>query len=105
VPFAGARDVVQVGAYDGWFRSLFIVVERNDIQLFNLVATYGNGEKEGFDTRLDFAADSRSPRPPFGRGETAHQVGCLRIQDCRKLAGWAGARRSLWAEVTAGRFL
>jgi hypothetical protein len=69
VPFSGARDVVQVGAYDGWFRSLFIVVEKNDIQLFNLVVTYGNDEKEGFDTRLDFAADSRSHALPLEGGK------------------------------------
>ena len=60
VPFLGDHDVLQVGTTEGWFRSLFIVVRDNDIQLYDVVVTYGNGEREHFDTRLDFSADSRS---------------------------------------------
>jgi hypothetical protein len=84
--FAGVRNVVQVGTYDGWFKSLLIVVQTDDSQLVNLVVTHGKGEKEGFDTMLDFAADYRSRAVPL-EGEAAHQVVCLRMQDCRKLAG------------------
>jgi len=69
VPFKGDHDVIQVGGYEGFFKSLFFVVEKNDVQIFNLVVTYGNGEKERFDTRLSFSADSRSRSLPFDGGK------------------------------------
>ncbi len=60
VTFRGDHDVIQVGTGQGFFRGLLIVVRDNDMQLYNLVVVYGNGERERFDTRLDFSADSRS---------------------------------------------
>jgi len=68
VAFKADHDVIQVGAYEGLFTSLFFVVEKNDIQIYNLVVTYGNGERERFDTRLNFAADTRSRSLPFDGG-------------------------------------
>ena len=61
--------MIRVGAYEGFFKALFFVVEKNDIQLFNLVVTYGNGERERFDTRLNFVADTRSRTLPFEGGK------------------------------------
>ena len=69
VAFKADHDVIQVGAYEGFFRSLFFVVEKNDIQIFNLVVTYGNGEREKLDTRLNFTADSRSRSITFDGGK------------------------------------
>lgn len=69
VAFKADHDVIEVGAYEGFFRSLFFVVEKNDIQLYNLVVTDGNGERERFDTRLNFAADTRSRSLPFDGGK------------------------------------
>ena len=60
VAFKADHDVVQVGPYQGFFRSLYFVVEKNDIEIFNIVITYGNGERERLETRLVFNADSRS---------------------------------------------
>ena len=60
VTFRADHDVIQVGTGQGFFRGLLFVVKDNDIQLYNLVVIYGNGERERFDTRLDFAADTRS---------------------------------------------
>ncbi|MGA2642141.1 MAG: hypothetical protein ABSG21_14710 [Spirochaetia bacterium] len=60
VPFRGDHDVIEVGDYDGFFRSLVLVVENNDVELFNLVVVYGNGERERIDTRLIFREGSRS---------------------------------------------
>jgi hypothetical protein len=37
-----------------------LVVENNDVELFNLVVVYGNGERERIDTRLIFREGSRS---------------------------------------------
>ena len=62
VPFAGDHDVLQVGGDAGRFSSLFFVVEKNDIELYDMVVTYGNGVKKKFDTRLNCSADSRSRR-------------------------------------------
>ena len=69
VAFKADHDVIEVGTYEGFFRSLFFVVEKNDIQIHNLVITYGNGERERFDTRLNFSADSRSRSLTFDGGK------------------------------------
>lgn len=58
--FKADHDVVEVGAREGTFRSLIIVVEKNDIELFNIAVAYGNGEREAFPTRLVFREGSRS---------------------------------------------
>jgi hypothetical protein len=60
VDFKADHDVIGVGAYNGTFRSLSFVVEKNDIELFNLVIVYGNGEREKFATRLIFREGTRS---------------------------------------------
>jgi hypothetical protein len=60
VDFKGDHDTIQVGKDQGFFRALFFVVENNGIELFNLEVVYGNGEREKFDTRLNFGEDSRS---------------------------------------------
>jgi len=69
VAFKADHDVIQVGPYEGFFKSLFFVVEKNDIQIYNLVVTYGNGEKERFETRLNFGEDSRSRSLAFNGGK------------------------------------
>jgi hypothetical protein len=60
VDFHADHDVIPVGAYDGWFKDIVFWVERNNIEIFNLVVTYGNGERERFDTRFVFDAGTRS---------------------------------------------
>lgn len=60
VTFTADHDVVEVGAKEGQFRSLVIVVEKNDVEIFNVVVEYGNGQREAFDTRLVFHEGSRS---------------------------------------------
>ena len=69
VAFKADHDVIQVGRYEGLFRSLFFAVEKNDIQIHNIVITYGNGERERVDTRLNFSADSRSRAVAFEGGK------------------------------------
>jgi len=60
VDFHADHDVISVGSYEGWFKDIVVWVERNNIEMFNLVVTYGNGEKERFDTRLVFDEGTRS---------------------------------------------
>jgi hypothetical protein len=60
VNFKADHDVIEVGNYEGFFRSLYFVVEKNDVEIFNIVVVYGNGERERIDTRLVFREGSRS---------------------------------------------
>jgi hypothetical protein len=69
VDFKADHDVIPVGAYEGLFKSLVFVVEKNDVEIFNIVLTYGNGERQKIDTRLVFSADSRSRVIQFDGGK------------------------------------
>ena len=60
VNFKADHDVIEVGTYEGFFRSLYFAVEKNDVEIFNIVVVYGNGERERIDTRLVFREGSRS---------------------------------------------
>jgi hypothetical protein len=60
VDFRADHDVISVGNYEGFFRAISFQVEKNDIELFNLVVVYGNGEREKIGTRLVFHEGSRS---------------------------------------------
>jgi hypothetical protein len=60
VNFKADHDVIGVGAYNGTFRALYFEVEKNDVELFNIVVVYGNGDREKFDTRLIFREGTRS---------------------------------------------
>jgi hypothetical protein len=60
VDFKSDHDVINVSSAEGLFRSLYFVVEKNDLEVFNLLVVYGNGEKEKLDVRLMFKAGSRS---------------------------------------------
>ena len=54
------HDVIHVGRRDGRFREIMIVVERAPIELFDLVVTFGNGERFEPRMRLVFGPDTRS---------------------------------------------
>ena len=69
VAFKADHDVVQVGRYEGNFRSLIIVVEKNDIELYNVVVVYGNGERDKFKTRYVFRGGTRSRDMQFAAGQ------------------------------------
>jgi len=69
VDFHADHDVIRVGPVEGWFKDIVVFVEKNNIEIFNLVVTYGNGERQQFDTRLNFGADSRSRSLPLEGGK------------------------------------
>jgi predicted small secreted protein len=69
VNFKADHDVIGVGGYDGVFRSLYFVVEKNSIEIFNVVVTYGNGEKQRLETRMVFNEGSRSRTISFDGGK------------------------------------
>jgi hypothetical protein len=60
VDFHADHDMIPVGAYDGWFRSIVFWVEKNNIEVFNLMITYADGQREKIETRLVFDEHSRS---------------------------------------------
>ncbi len=69
VDFHADHDVIQVGTYDGWFKNIGFWVERNNIEVFNVVVTYGDGEREKIDTRLIFNEGTRSRMIQLARKE------------------------------------
>lgn len=60
VDFRAEHDAIGVGGYDGWFRAFSFEVERNNIELFDMVIIYGDGQRERIGTRLIFDAGTRS---------------------------------------------
>lgn len=60
VDFNVDHDMIAVRNNQDSFRSLFFLVENNDIELFNLVVDFVNGERQAVDTRLVFNEGSRS---------------------------------------------
>jgi len=54
------RDVIAVGAREGTYRRIMIVVERNPIEMFDVVVTFGDGTQFAPHTRAVFNPQSRS---------------------------------------------
>jgi hypothetical protein len=69
VDFRADHDEFNVGIDDGLFKSLYFVVEKNDIEIQNLTIVYGNGEREKIGTRLVFTEGSRSRLVDLRGGE------------------------------------
>jgi hypothetical protein len=60
VGIRASHDAIMVGRYEGSFSALVFKVENNDIELFDIVVTYADGQRDRLDTRLVFAAETRS---------------------------------------------
>ncbi|HUW42258.1 MAG TPA: hypothetical protein VMV90_14725 [Rectinemataceae bacterium] len=60
VDFRANHDLIRVGHHEGFFRSLVFEVQRNNIEIFNIVVTYGDGRRERLDTRMAFDSGTRS---------------------------------------------
>jgi len=54
------HDVLPVGRADGRFREIMIVVERAPVEIYDLVVTFGNGERYEPRTRMVFGRDTTS---------------------------------------------
>jgi hypothetical protein len=88
------HDVIPVGRRDGRFHEIMIVVERAPIELFDLVVTFGNGERWEPHTRMVFGAESTSRKIDLpGRTRIIQRV------DFRygNLVAGAQAKVELWA--------
>src|SRR5262245_11859121 len=54
------HDVIHVGRRDGRFREIMLVVERAPVEIYDVIVTFGNGERFEPRMRLAFGADTRS---------------------------------------------
>ena len=54
------HDTLEVGADEGRYSKLTFVVEDSDLEMFDIVVKFGNGEKVSIDTRLTFKEGSRT---------------------------------------------
>ncbi|HET6149978.1 MAG TPA: hypothetical protein VFH68_20730 [Polyangia bacterium] len=54
------RDVITVGAREGRYRRIMIVVEHSALEMFDVVVTFGDGTRFSPPTRHVFSADTRS---------------------------------------------
>jgi hypothetical protein len=87
------HDAIPIGRRDGQFREIMIVVERAPVEIFDLVVTFGNGERYEPRTRLVFGPDSTSRSIDLPGGARF-----IRRVDFRygNLAGGTRAKVELW---------
>jgi hypothetical protein len=88
------HDVIGVGRADGKFNSIMIVVENAPVEVFDMVVTFGDGERFEPKTRLVFGPDSTSRMIDLpGHNRVIRRV------DFRygNLAGGGQAKVELWA--------
>ena len=67
----GGREVheaIPVGRADGLFTSVMIVVENAPVEMYNIVITYGEGQRQEIPTRLTFGPNSTSRQIPLEGG-------------------------------------
>jgi hypothetical protein len=60
ITFLAERDDVLVGAAKGMFSRLVFEVEENDLEMFKVVVSFGNGKSEEIEVRHLFREGSRS---------------------------------------------
>ncbi|MCC7509899.1 MAG: hypothetical protein IT464_11025 [Planctomycetes bacterium] len=60
VDYGADKDTIDVGASEGRFVAIVISVTDGDLEMWNVVIEFANGEKESPDTRLNFDEKERS---------------------------------------------
>jgi len=89
------RDVIPVGAGDGTFRRIMIVVEHSALQMDDVVVNFSDGSRFSPTTRLMFAENSRSQVIDLPGNRRA-----IRSVEFRygNLPGGGRAQAELWAQ-------
>lgn len=87
------HDIIHVGRRDGRFHELMIVVERAPIELYDMVVTFGNGDRFEPHNRLVFGADTTSRRIDLPGGARIVQRVDFRYGN---LVAGAQAKVELW---------
>jgi hypothetical protein len=87
------HDAIHVGRKDGQFHEIMVVVERAPVEIFDLIVTFGNGERYEPHTRLVFGPDSTSRNIDLPGGARY-----IKRVDFRygNLGGGAQAKVELW---------
>lgn len=60
VDFKAERDVIPVTVKEGRFKRLLFKVEGNDLEIFKIIVTYGNGAPDELPVKLIFDQGDRS---------------------------------------------
>jgi len=87
------HDVIHVGRRDGRFREIMLVVERAPVDIYDVVVTFGNGERWEPHLRMVFGADTRTRTIDLPGGSRAIQRVDFRYGNV--IAG-ARAKVELW---------
>jgi hypothetical protein len=89
------RDVITVGAREGHYRRMMIVVENSALEMFDVMVTFGDGEHFSPTTRHIFSANTRSHTIDFPGNERVIRTVEFRYGN---LPGGGRARAELWAQ-------
>ena len=89
------RDVIHVGAREGLYRRIRIVVERSPLEMYDILITFGDGTPFSPNTRHVFDADTHSHVIELPGGPRV-----IRTVEFRygKVPGEGRALAELWAE-------
>jgi hypothetical protein len=89
------RDVITVGADEGTYRRIMIVVEHSALEMFDLEVTFGDGTTYSPRTRHVFSPESRSTTIDLpGAARVIRQVSFK----YGNLPGGGRAQAELWAQ-------
>ena len=89
------RDVITVGAHEGHYRRMMIVVEHSALEMFDVVVTFGDGTRFSPPTRHIFSPDSRSHVIDLPGNERVIRTVEFRYGN---LPGGGRAQAELWAQ-------
>jgi hypothetical protein len=89
------HDVITVGAREGHYRRIMIVVENSALEMFDVTVTFGDGERFSPATRHIFSANTRSHTIDLPGHERVIRTVAFSYGN---LPGGGRARAELWAE-------
>jgi len=97
VDFQVDHDEIVVGSIRGSFRKLRFHVAKNDVEIFDLVLVYANGERDNVPVKLIFNEQERSRIIDLeGRRRRLQRI----IFNYRSLGSWVEGNAEVRAEVT-----
>ena len=92
------RDVIEVGGGAGAFTRLMLVVEESDLEMFDVVIEFGNGEKHSPKIRQVFRDTTRTRAIDLPGNKRAIKRISFRYGN---LPGGSRARVEVWAQGAA----
>ncbi|MBA3818479.1 MAG: hypothetical protein H0X17_06270 [Deltaproteobacteria bacterium] len=93
------KDTIAVGAYEGKFSKLTLVVDKSDLELLDFEITFGNGQKHNPNVRHTFKEGARTRVLDLPGDERVIKSIALRYKN---LAGGGRARVQVWGWRTEG---